>query len=980
MVNVLNLSSFIRNKPKIISTIVILFYLLIISVNANQLLLFSSYVTDGSNSFQLSKTTDAEYGQELLLQDSDYLASFQILIHNTNGTILSSEIKEIITNIIDMILNNSNIEPFLSPKKPYSSLFDEADDLLRRSLRSQWFVTETIYGLLSSIWGGTERFSAIWLSYYNTSNDIYEATNQTLQTNQVFFTNYLQNNNLTRYREWYSSFITHLADNFLDIIILSSSIPSSDDEVLIMLKSLIANNDSFFSSITTDNLEQEIALELSSGYNTSLWADDFYPYLVSSIFLYNQNDTATAEFIEEVYAQGTLDGYILAKNKYLLPLLKQEVILPCFNQQMVDLFLSQFTNYRYNPLVDAILSTFYLTVDYTNKEGKKLYNEIFELIKFLNDEFSFLEIYISGINPFLYELIQDLTAQNRQTLIISTILVIIILLLIYQSPTFIFLLLFVLTNALAIARLLFLFVNNHIHSLFNLSSIILTVTLFCTTTFYSLFLVQVFLKNLKQGKSKHVTIRDTLKYTTKRVLFSSLFFSIGFGSLLLISIPQMKGIGIAGIIAVVTGMLISITLVPAILALLHREWFEKWKFRSVIKENVKNKFYHKMKISIQNPLKILSIAFIITIVGTTIFFFSPINYGLPSSSDRYLSSKGDEAIDKYYGSTYASQIIITYQLPEDKFFLFKNGTLNYRSIDHITKLINEIINKTAIEYHFGISHPLRTPYDQSINNESYFIRETIKRMMKTFVINDNSGFSYLESQYEVGDGRLSIQVEYIRQLIQKFKNEEGLDEWEIYVTGYAAYLVDSKNQIKQELILLIILIPVTISLLLAIYLKNSLLVLKELFTIYLSLGTSMGFFALFINLFFAISIYWIVPLFLYSLLPVFWINFDIFCLDLFIFSNKKENKDRKVLILLSIKNSMKQISASGIVFVCIFFALTFSSSPFIQQLGIGVGFGLILHIFVSRFVIIPSIFTLSLNINLAHKNAKILKRREHNEE
>ncbi len=970
----MNFSSFIRNKPKIISTIVILFWLIIISVNANQLLLFSSYLTDGSKSFQLSKPTDAEYGQELLLEGSDYLASFQILIHNTNGTILSSEIKEIITDIIDMILNNSNIEPFLSPKKPYSSFFDEADSLLRRSLRSQWFVTETIHGLVSSIWGGTERFSAIWLSHYNTSNDIYEATNQTLEMNQVFFINYLQNHNLTRYIEWYSSFISHLADNFLDSIISSSSIPSSDNEVLTLLKSFIANNDTFFSFITTDNLEQEIALELSSGYNTSLWIDDFYPYLVSSVFLYDQNDTSTAEFIEEVYAQGTLDGYILAKNKYLLPLLKEEVVLPCFNQQMVELFLSQFTNYRYNPLVDTILSTFYITVDYTSNEGKKLYNEIFELIKFFNDEISFLEIYISGINPFLYELIKDLTIQNRQILIISTILVIIILLLIYHSPTFIFLLLFVLANALALARILFLFVNNHIHSLFNLSSIILTVTLFCTTTFYSLFLIEDFLRNLKKEKLKHESIRDTLKYTMKRVLFSSLILSIGFVSLLFISIPQMKGIGIAGIIAVLSAMIVSITLVPAILALLRREWFQKWKFRRTIKE----KFYQKMKIGIQNPIKVLSVAFMISVVGTSIFFFSSVDYGLPTS-EKYLSGRGDEAINKYYGSTYASQIIITYQLPEDEFFLFNNGTLNYETIDHIKRLIDEIINKTTIGYHFGLSHPLRNPYDQSINNEAYFIREAIKRTMKAFVINDNSGFSYLESQYEVGDDRLSIQVEFIRQLIQKFKNEEGLEEWKIYVTGYASYLVDSKNQIQQELILLILLIPATIFLLLIIYLKNSTMALSELFTIYLSLGTSMGILALFINLFFTNSIYWIVPIFLYAILPPCWVNFDIFCLDLFIFSNEKEKEDKKELILLSIKNSMKQISGSGIIFTCIFFTLIFSSSPFIQQLGIGMGFGLILHIFVSRFFIIPSIFALSLN-KITYKNVKILKRREHNEE
>ena len=89
----------------------------------NKILNLNDFVADESSSLISSgDIQEADQGANILGRFSEDNSSFQIIIHNPNGTILTDEMRTTITSIINNITSNPKIGPYLSSKLPYSSI------------------------------------------------------------------------------------------------------------------------------------------------------------------------------------------------------------------------------------------------------------------------------------------------------------------------------------------------------------------------------------------------------------------------------------------------------------------------------------------------------------------------------------------------------------------------------------------------------------------------------------------------------------------------------------------------------------------------------------------------------------------------------------------------------------------------------------------------------------------------------------------
>ncbi len=940
-------------RPKIVASAIILFWILLVSININKILNVSDYVTDEGDNLSTTRKSESTIGTEILSSFSETNSSFQIIIHNPNGTTISESMYQKVSSLIYNITHNPKIGPFLSSSKPYSSLYDDADNLLRTILSLQWYATQLSFASIHYVWGGIQYFSTIWLDQYNSTGDIPLATTITKTLTENYLDSLLTSFNESRYIEFVDVFYQEISKSFNHFA--SLTLPSNETDVLNLLSNIINSNSSFISEVSADVRQTELLTLLSNNFNSSKWQNTTYSYEKTAEFLYGTNNSAEVDFVEEVYDDGNIQGFIDAKNKYLIPVLTMTTSIPPITDDIIMIFLKQYTNFKEEiGDADTTLVTFNMALNHLNVEGKEAYLELLNILPQIKEVNLPLEIHCTGIDFFIVEISLDYQIQAKRTDLIVIITIVIILLLVYRSPILPLIQLSVLAIAFAVSRLLFIGFGTITGGLDSTSLIILSVTLLGATTDYCVFLIGDYLLNLKKTETKYGAIRTTLRRTSKSIIIASVSLSFGFGGLVLSSFALATGMGISGIIGFLTSMVVSLTLVPSILILLNQNILSKWKINIKILKKRRGTLMKYVRKAVKKPKKVLIASVIISLIGLGVFLAVPTDYAQISSAPQaYQSKQGLDAINQHMGVEYISQISLLFKTTDLDPFILSNGSLNFDSINEVLFIIEAITIATNITVLAGISHPMGKPYEDTLVNNSLFITEEIHILMKNFVFPDETyAIVYCGSSFTEGDKKLDDQIKTIRTMISDIIEQRDIPEWVVYATGFAPVLYDSKTGISRDFNLIFMFVSLTITLLLFLFLRKFFMSVRVLITILLSLGISLGLFSLFSFLFLGGSVYWIVPLLAYAVLTALGLDFDVLFLGIFqdIYTNVK---DSEKAIVDAVDQTMNNISVAGIIMAATYFSLLFTSSIHMKQLGLGLGIGILIDVFVSRLFIVP---------------------------
>ncbi len=970
----------IWKKPKYIAIGIILFWLLFVSINFNKVLNVFDFVSEEGTNVSTGSTTESKTGLDILGSFSDVNSTFQMIIHNPNGSIITEESKQTITQIINNITYNQRIGPYLSPNSPYSSLFDDADDILRTIFSLQWYATQMAFASIHYIWGGIDFFNAEWIDAYNITGDIQQASTFTEQLTTNYVLQLLQDNNESRYSTNAETFINSFTRSFT--YHANINLPNTTSEALNISKTIITSNETLFDSFSTDNRQYELLIAISSDFNDSEWNNQDYSFERITKFLFNVNDTSSIDFVKEVFANGDIEGFVRAKNNYLVPILRKEVFVPSLSEEIIDAFLMQYTNYQEDlESTDTTIIIFNLALDHITESGKGAYLELIRILPIFQETFSPMEIHVTGIDYYVIEISLDYENQLHRTDLIVIITIVVILLLVYRSPILPLIQIFVLAIAFCVSRIFYIGVGNLVGGLASTSLIILSVSLLGATTDYCVFLMGDYLLNLKKHKQKIPALKETLNRTARSILISSISLAVGFGALIFSGFPTATGLGIGGAIGFLTGMIVSLTLIPSILVLINAEILTKWKLDLKKLKTPKLSINKALRKAVNNPKKVLAVAIILAGVGTGIFFIVPLDYAqITTAPSFYQSRQGVDAINQHMGTEYISQIMIVFQTPETNPFLLENNSLNFEYVNHIVDIVENATIQANVTRIIGLSHPLGQPYTESLQNTSLFLKEEIYILMKNFVMAEETvAIVVLGSQFKEGDELLDEQIVTIRKSIEEQKEIKNLNQWNIYVTGFAPRLYDTKIEIVNIFNLIFALTSLAIVVLLFIFLRKFFMSIRVLVTILISLGLSLGLFAIFSLIFFGGFIYWIVPLMLFGVLTALGLDFDVLFLGIFIHINK-EKKDPKSSIVDSVEQTMKNISIAGLIMAATYLSLLFTTSVQMQQLGLGLGIGILIDVFISRIFIVPPAVIITFRENKRKKNSKIVSEGESNEE
>lgn len=305
-----------------------------------------------------------------------------------------------------------------------------------------------------------------------------------------------------------------------------------------------------------------------------------------------------------------------------------------------------------------------------------------------------VEYYATGSDLIMEDFVKTVEVGVQKTELITVILIIIILMLIFRSPTAPFVILINVGLTYLISKGIVLQLVDKLNfTISNFTNVFLILVLFGIGTDYSMLLLMRFKEELHNGADKNTAIINTYRTAGKTVLISSLTILIGFSCLMLSQFKIYRS-GSAVAVGVAVLMIMLFSFFPAMMKLLG-----KYIFWSPLKVpgHSESKMWEKIsRFSTKQPY--LALLFVLVICGLFYFHTGTLSYNsMNEVGKNYSSVKGFDVIADKFGIGKALPVTIAIK---------NNGTMNNQNtlseIDDITEAIKSV---DGVEQVYSVTQP-----------------------------------------------------------------------------------------------------------------------------------------------------------------------------------------------------------------------------------------------------------------------------------
>lgn len=189
-----------------------------------------------------------------------------------------------------------------------------------------------------------------------------------------------------------------------------------------------------------------------------------------------------------------------------------------------------------------------------------------------------LNAHVGGLGGILTDMMEVFGSIDGLLLGVTVGIILVILLVVYRSPILPLVVLFGAGIAFALANgVVYLLAKAEVITVSGQSQAILDVLVLGAATDYAMLLVSRFREELRHTESKYDAMRVALRASIEPIAASGATVILGLLCLLVSDLASNKGLGPVGAIGIASSLAVSLTLLPAILALLGRAAF--WPIR-----------------------------------------------------------------------------------------------------------------------------------------------------------------------------------------------------------------------------------------------------------------------------------------------------------------------------------------------------------------------------------------------------------------
>jgi RND superfamily putative drug exporter len=483
---------------------------------------------------------------------------------------------------------------------------------------------------------------------------------------------------------------------------------------------------------------------------------------------------------------------------------------------------------------------------------------------------------------------------------------------------------------------------------------------------YSLLMVTRFREELNRGLGARDAATRTIATAGRAVVTSGLTVVVGFAALLIIPVPETRSIAMGGLLVVAVAVLLSVTLLPAGLAVLGRaidgpQWLARllaWYHHPLFWEPWARWLgYH--------PIRALAIGGVVAAAIT--WPLAKIQIGLPSTGwfpSGTDAEKGARALEAIGSRGVIEPIRIVLQAPPGSRIVgsrFVRGLTRLSDsiqsdprVARVRSVVDLEPGTSSLRYAFLYSDPARAraKYGDFL---SAYLSEDNRTTLMDVVLTDTTSLT----------DAMGV-VRWIRQVANG--GVRGLDSVQVSVGGFVASGVDLQDDLLGRFPALIGLILVTTAIMLALAYRSVLVPLKAVAMNCLSVAGAFGLIVLVFQRgvggqLFGLrgpteAIYVVVPVLVFAV--VFGLSMDY---GVFLLSRIKEAFDRtgrnRQATLEGLSATASTITSAAAIMIIVFGTFSFARMLVVQLIGFGLAVAVFLDATLIRMVLAPPIMQIA---------------------
>ncbi len=477
---------------------------------------------------------------------------------------------------------------------------------------------------------------------------------------------------------------------------------------------------------------------------------------------------------------------------------------------------------------------------------------------------------------------------------------------------------------------------------------------------YSLLIVTRFREELKRGLRRKEAAMKTMRTAGTAVITSGLTVMVGFAALLLTPLTDTRSVGIGGLIVVGVAVLLSVTLLPALLAILGKEidhprflarrlaWYhsplmwEKWA-RTLSRHPLRAMTYGGVAIALLTaPLLFIKIGL-------------PSRNWWPSSTE---AGQGVERLSQMGAAGVIMPIRVLVEVPEGESAV-RSGRLrglqrfsDSLQADPRVKQVRSLVDVAPNSSILGLSL-LYSDLDRARDRYGDFVDAYLssdRRMTLLDVIPSDTT-------------SLTTSMDLVRDIRALGPGVRGLDSANFMVGGYVAASVDFQAALLAQFPLLVFLILSATAVMLAFAFRSVLVPIKAVIMNSLSVSATFGLIVLVFQ--FGLdggllgiggptsAIYVIIPILVFAI--VFGLSMDY---EVFLLSRIKEAFDRTGknddATMEGLSATASVITSAALIMIMVFGVFAFARVLAMQFIGFGLAVAVLLDATIVRMVLVPA--------------------------
>jgi putative drug exporter of the RND superfamily len=478
---------------------------------------------------------------------------------------------------------------------------------------------------------------------------------------------------------------------------------------------------------------------------------------------------------------------------------------------------------------------------------------------------------------------------------------------------------------------------------------------------YSLLIVTRFREELARGARRQIAAANTLATAGRAVITSGLTVVVGFGALLLTPLIETRSVGIGGLIVVAVAVLLSITLLPALLAVLGKNIDRpRWLARRLTWYHAPQVWEKWARTLSRHPIRALLYGGAVIAVLTFPLLF--IKIGLPARNWWPSGTEAGEGLDALSAmgvAGFVQPVRVLVQVPEGRSTVDAASLRGLMTLSDSLKAdprvreVRSLVNLEAKGSLLGYSvlysdlPAARARYPDFL--DAYLSADRRLALLDVILADTTSLTTATD-----------VVIRARRLATSELRGTRGMT---ISVGGYSAAALDFQKDLLARFPLLVILILSATAVMLAMAFKSVLVPIKAIIMNTLSVSATFGLIVLVFQYGIGSQVFGLtgptsaifvaVPVLVFAV--VFGLSMDY---EVFLLSRIKEAFDRSgrntEATMEGLSATASVITSAALIMILVFGIFAFARVLAMQLMGFGLAVAVLLDATVIRMVLVPA--------------------------